>query len=98
MSNPTGSLKLVFDQSGVGSGRRSRATAIVLAYLLVNIAARLSVAIFGIAYDLSDNAGVQYPITVHDFSTAISPGTEWNSDSCMCLGLAMQWDTIRLGR
>jgi hypothetical protein len=47
MPNPTGSLKLVLHHCGQ-SGKWSKTTTIVLVYLVVNIAGRLSVAIFGL--------------------------------------------------
>jgi hypothetical protein len=66
MPNPTGSLKLIVHHCG-RSGNWSVTTWIVLAYLLVNIIGRLSVATFGLTYDLNENAKVDYPVMLHDF-------------------------------
>jgi hypothetical protein len=66
MPNPTGSLKLIVHHCG-RSGTWSVTTWTVLAYLLVNIIGRLSVATFGLTYDLNENAKVDYPVMLHDF-------------------------------
>jgi hypothetical protein len=71
MPNPTGSLKLVMHQCGRG-GKWSKATTTVLVYLVMNIVGRLSVAIFGLTYDLNENAGIEYPVLYTDFV-----GPEW---------------------
>lgn len=68
MHNPTGSFKLIIHYIG---RRKWSSIVIVTGYLLVNILARLSVATFGITYDLNDNAGIQFPVTVTDFSTSM---------------------------
>ncbi|KAK0711757.1 hypothetical protein B0H67DRAFT_491133 [Lasiosphaeris hirsuta] len=68
MPNPTGSLKLIVHACG-RNGKWSVTTVIVLAYLVVNIIGRLSVAIFGLTYDLNEKAGVEYPVTLPDFGT-----------------------------
>ncbi|RYP01586.1 hypothetical protein DL765_010851 [Monosporascus sp. GIB2] len=69
MPNPTGSLKLVFHHSGA-HGKWSGTTLIVVLYLLVNIIGRLSVAAFGLTYDLDENAGIEYPVMINDFGTS----------------------------
>jgi hypothetical protein len=71
MPNPTGSLALIMHHCGP-SGRFSSTTVIVLIYLVVNILGRLSVAVFGLTYDLNENAGIEYPVLLPDFS-----GPEW---------------------
>jgi hypothetical protein len=66
MPKPTGSLKLIVHHCGP-NGKWSVTTWIVLAYLLFNIIGRLSVAAFGLTYDLNENASVDYPVMLHDF-------------------------------
>ncbi|RYP62383.1 hypothetical protein DL771_009755 [Monosporascus sp. 5C6A] len=68
MHNPTGALKLLCHHLSP-SGKWSNTTAIVLLYLIVNIVVRLSVAAFGLTYDLNENVGVEYPAEVVDFSS-----------------------------
>jgi hypothetical protein len=65
--NPTGALKLIHHHV-VSQGKCSTTTLIVTLYLLVNIVGRLSVAAFGLTYNLDENVGVEYPIAVTDFS------------------------------
>ncbi|KAK3349081.1 hypothetical protein B0T25DRAFT_569733 [Lasiosphaeria hispida] len=69
MANPTGAFKLVWYHS-LGPGKWSGTTGIVLLYLTVNIIGRLSVAAFGLTYDLNENAGVEYPPKVTDFGSS----------------------------
>ncbi|KAK5655738.1 hypothetical protein OQA88_5275 [Cercophora sp. LCS_1] len=66
MSNPTGSLKLILHHCR-RANKWSATTSIVLAYLVVNIIGRLSVAAFGLTYDLNENAGIDYPVMLPDF-------------------------------
>ncbi|KAK0707873.1 hypothetical protein B0H67DRAFT_648009 [Lasiosphaeris hirsuta] len=69
MANPTGAFKVVWHHA-VGRGKWSATSGIVLGYLVVNIIGRLSVAAFGLTYDLNENAGVEYPPKVTDFGSS----------------------------
>jgi hypothetical protein len=40
----------------------------VLAYLLFNIAGRLSVALFGLTFDINEVDGIEFPVMVTDWS------------------------------
>ncbi|GAB1318624.1 hypothetical protein MFIFM68171_08834 [Madurella fahalii] len=62
-----GSLKLIAHHCH--NGRRTITTLVVLAYLLLDIIGRLSLATFGLTYDLNENAGVNYPVMLNDFGT-----------------------------
>lgn len=68
MPSLTGSLKLILHHSWNGQ-QWSRTTWIVLLYLLINLVGRLSVAVFGLTYDLNKEAGVEYPVMVNSFET-----------------------------
>ena len=48
----------------------SRTTFIVGVYLLTNILGRLSVAIFGLAFNLNDEKGIEYPILATNWTSA----------------------------
>ncbi|KAK4443860.1 hypothetical protein QBC34DRAFT_361207 [Podospora aff. communis PSN243] len=67
MQNPTGSLRLVANH--VSRRHWSVTTTVVLVYLLFNIVGRLSVAIFGLTYDLNEHDAVEYPVMVTDWSS-----------------------------
>lgn len=69
MSPPTGSVRLI--QRHIREWRISRTTFIVTVYLVINIFGRLSVAIFGLAYNMTNETGIDYPIL----------GTNWTSVS-----------------
>ncbi|KAG0633451.1 hypothetical protein HOY80DRAFT_1105449 [Tuber brumale] len=60
MSPPTGSLRLI--KRHIREWRISRTTFIVTAYLLTNVIGRLSVAIFGLAYNMTDKTGIDFRI------------------------------------
>lgn len=68
MHTPTGAFKLICHHLGP-NGKRSRTTAIVAVYLITNVLGRLSVATFGLTYDLNENVGVEYPAKVTDFGS-----------------------------
>jgi hypothetical protein len=70
MQNPTGSLKLVWDH--VWSGRLSRTTLAVAAYLFVNIIGRLGISALGLAYSLNEIPGIIYPVQLTNWSS-----TQW---------------------
>ncbi|EGS21200.1 uncharacterized protein CTHT_0030460 [Thermochaetoides thermophila DSM 1495] len=55
----------------------SRTTLIISIYLLVNIFGRLSVAIFGLTYNLNDTVLTEYPVMVNDFGFKDWIGTHW---------------------
>ena len=73
MSPPTGSLRLV--KRHIRERRISRTTFIVTVYLIINVLGRLSVAIFGLAYNMMDKTGIDYPILATNW-TSVS----WTSD------------------
>ena len=60
MSPPAGSLRLVWRH--ILHGTTSRTTFIVTAYLIINVLGRLSVAVFGLTYNMMDRTGIEYPI------------------------------------
>ena len=60
MGPPTGSLRLIWRH--LRKDGTSRTTWIVAAYLMINVFGRLSVAVFGLTYNMLDRTGIQYPI------------------------------------
>ncbi|KAG0635127.1 hypothetical protein HOY80DRAFT_1094826 [Tuber brumale] len=68
MSPPAGSLRLI--ESHIRERRISRTTLIVTAYLVTNVVGRLSVAIFGLAYNMTDKTGIEYPILATNWTSA----------------------------
>ena len=68
MATPTRSLRLI--KRHIRERRISRTTLIVTAYLLTNILGRLSVAIFGLAFNLKDGTGLDYPILATNWTSA----------------------------
>ncbi|KAK0611296.1 hypothetical protein B0T14DRAFT_325418 [Immersiella caudata] len=68
MQNPTGSLRLVANH--YLRGHWTTTTTIVLAYLLFNIVGRLSVATFGLTFDLNEEDAVEYPAMVTDWGSS----------------------------
>ena len=69
MATPTRSLRLI--KRHIRERRISRTTLIVTAYLLTNILGRLSVAIFGLAFNLKDGTGLDYPILATNWTSAL---------------------------
>ncbi|CUS15583.1 unnamed protein product, partial [Tuber aestivum] len=69
MSPPTCSLRLIWRH--IREWRISRTTLIVTAYLVTNLVGRLSVAAFGLAYNMTDDAGVVDPILKSDWGSAL---------------------------
>lgn len=67
MSNPTGSLRLIWNH--IKGGKWNGTTWWVLVYLISNITSRLSVAWFGLTYDLNEIDGIEYPAMVSDWGT-----------------------------
>ena len=68
MAPPTRSLRLI--KRHIRERRISRTTVIVTVYLLSNILGRLSVAIFGLAFNLKDGEGIIYPILATNWASA----------------------------
>ena len=60
MAPPTGSLRLIWRH--LRKDGTSRTTWIVAAYLMINVFGRLSVAVFGLTYNMMDRTGIEYPI------------------------------------
>ncbi|PUU83788.1 hypothetical protein B9Z19DRAFT_962480 [Tuber borchii] len=69
MSPPTCSLRLIMKH--IGGKRTSRTTLIVTLYLLTNILGRLSVALFGLAFNIRDEKGINYPILATNWTSAL---------------------------
>ena len=67
MANPTGSVRLVWDH--IKRREWTFATSAALLYVFVNMVSRLSIAAFGLTYDLNEAARVEYPVKVTDWST-----------------------------
>ena len=76
MSPPTGSLRLI--KRHIRQLRISRTTFIVTVYLVINVLGRLSVAIFGLAYNIMDQTGIEYPILATNW-TSVSWTTHVNA-------------------
>jgi hypothetical protein len=70
MYHPLGSLKLIAYQSR--HRKLSVTTLIVLLYLIFNVVVRLSVAVFGLTYDLNDDLETEYPTMATDFGSVES--------------------------
>ncbi|KAG0635125.1 hypothetical protein HOY80DRAFT_1094813 [Tuber brumale] len=68
MSPPAGSLRII--ERHIRERRISRTTFIVTAYLITNVVGRLSVAIFGLAYNMTDKTGIEYPILATNWTSA----------------------------
>ena len=60
MAPPTGSLRLIWRH--LWKDGTSQTTWIVTAYLILNVFGRLSVAAFGLTYNIMDRTGIEYPI------------------------------------
>ena len=60
MAPPTGSLRLIWRH--LRKHGTSRTTWIVAGYLMINVFGRLSVAVFGLTYNMMDRTGIEYPI------------------------------------
>ncbi|KAG0634072.1 hypothetical protein HOY80DRAFT_929240 [Tuber brumale] len=68
MSSPAGSFRLI--KRHIRERKMSRTTLIVTAYLVTNVIGRLSVAIFGLAYNMKDETGIEYPILATNWKSA----------------------------
>ncbi|KAF8252106.1 hypothetical protein K440DRAFT_537548, partial [Wilcoxina mikolae CBS 423.85] len=76
MGSPTGALRLIV--KNVSQSRWTRTTSIVAMFFFVNIAGRLSVALFGLTFNLTDVPGVDYPIMVTNWSVdPTNPSPHW---------------------
>jgi len=69
MHHPTGAMTLIWKHT-VQDRKWSLTTVAVVVYLIVNIIGRLSVAAFGLTFDLNEQPGIDYPIKI----------TNWNTD------------------
>ena len=87
MSPPTGSLRLI--KRHIQELRISQTTIIVTAYLITNVLGRLSVAIFGLAYNVMDKTGIQYPILATNW-TSVS----WTGNSNATTNKVGQWYSL----
>jgi len=70
MAPPTGALRLIYAQ--VKGRRWTRTTLVAVVYLFINVAGRLSVAVFGLSFNIEDQPGVLHPATMSNWST-----TDW---------------------
>jgi hypothetical protein len=75
MPNLTGAFRLIWKHT-VCHRKWDITTTVVLVYLLVSIVGRLSVAAFGLTYDLNEQPGLEYPIKITDWHTS-----EWFNES-----------------
>ena len=83
MGPPTGSLRLIWRylrKKGI-----SRTTWIVAGYLMINVFGRLSVAAFGLTYNMMDRTGVGYPILSTNWASVswagyLNASTMYNSE------------------
>ncbi|KAG0635126.1 hypothetical protein HOY80DRAFT_1140123 [Tuber brumale] len=66
---PAGSLRLI--KRHIQERRISRTTLIVTTYLVTNVVGRLSVAIFGLAYNMTDKTGIEHPILATNWTSAL---------------------------
>ncbi|KAF8245479.1 hypothetical protein K440DRAFT_646264 [Wilcoxina mikolae CBS 423.85] len=80
MVSPTGALRLVFRH--IRQRKWTRTTSIVAAYIFVNVAGRLSVAIFGLTFNLPDESVIEYPHQVTDWNAAKDPWMASRNISC----------------
>ncbi|CUS15589.1 unnamed protein product [Tuber aestivum] len=69
MSQPTGSLQLI--KRHIRDRRISRTTFIVTTYLMANLIGRSSVAVFGLAYNMTDKTGIEDPILATNWTSAL---------------------------
>ena len=60
MAPPIGSLRLIWRH--LQKDGTSRTTCICAAYFMINVFGRLSVAVFGLTYNMMDRTGIEYPI------------------------------------
>jgi hypothetical protein len=66
MGSPTGMFRLL--GQNIRRRRWTRTTSIVATFAFINIAGRLSVATFGLTFNLTDKAEVNYPLMVSNWS------------------------------
>ncbi|CUS15582.1 unnamed protein product, partial [Tuber aestivum] len=78
MSPPAGSMRLI--RRHIREWRVSRTTFIVTAYLIGNIFGRLSVVVFGLTYNMTDETGIQYPILATNWTSALWTGKIFPDD------------------
>ncbi|CUS15094.1 unnamed protein product [Tuber aestivum] len=67
IANPTGAFRLIYHHTK--DWKWSATTVVVVIYLFINIVGRLSVAAFGLTYDLNELPGLKYPVKLTDWST-----------------------------
>ncbi|XP_014561713.1 hypothetical protein COCVIDRAFT_85780 [Bipolaris victoriae FI3] len=68
ISNPTGAAKLIWIHT-VHKRKWCVTTVTVLVYLLANIIGRLSVAAFGLTFDLNEEQRIEYPTSITNWNT-----------------------------
>ncbi|KAH8587889.1 hypothetical protein B0O99DRAFT_583890 [Bisporella sp. PMI_857] len=68
ISNPTGAFRLIWYHA-IKDRKWTATTVIVTFYLLLNVIGRLSVAAFGLTFDLNELPGIEYPVKLTDWST-----------------------------
>ncbi|KAF8246319.1 hypothetical protein K440DRAFT_685595 [Wilcoxina mikolae CBS 423.85] len=66
MAPPTGAIRLIF--AHVKEKRWTRTTLVAIIYLFINVAGRLSVAVFGLSFNIADQPEVLYPLTMSNWS------------------------------
>ena len=72
MAPPTRSLRLI--KRHIRERRISRTTFIIAAYLITNILGRLSVAIFGLAFNMNEEKKLKHPPLETNWSSAFWTG------------------------
>jgi hypothetical protein len=75
MGSPTGALRLI--TRNVYKKIWTRKTSIVAAFFFVNIAGRLSVAIFGLAFNLHDQPKADYPVHIANWAADPNHLGDW---------------------
>jgi len=86
MASPTGAFKLIYYDTK--KLKWTTTTTIVALYLLVNIIGRLSVAGFGLTFDLNELPGIEYPVLLPDWS----PIGSMNASSTSLTGVNPYYD------
>lgn len=74
VSNPTGAVKLIWIHT-VQKRKWCVTTVIVMVYLLADIIGRISVAAFGLTFDLNEEPRIEYPTKLTNWGTS-----DWFND------------------
>ena len=69
MSEPVTAVHLTWRHSK--ERRWTTTTAVVVAYLLLSVGGRLSVAVFGLTFDLNEASGVEYPVMIANWNASL---------------------------